>query len=85
MRHEKTVRCARCKRVLTGKAAKYWGMGSVCQRKNPGMAARIRAEVQGQIPLFSAEEMSAMAKSGDWGKCLEDPAERKRFKMRLIE
>lgn len=57
---EEIVRCARCKRILTGKAAKYWGMGGVCRAKAPGMAARIQAEKAGQLPLSLKHEGDAL-------------------------
>jgi hypothetical protein len=61
-------------------------------RKNPGMAARVRAEAQGQLPLFSGEmidgtwtvkEVQEAAKSGDWGKSLVTPEERRKFIRRV--
>ncbi len=60
------VRCARCHRVLTGKAAKYWGMGSTCIRKAPGMAAKLRLEIAGQTVLWTADEINKAAKNGSW-------------------
>ncbi len=49
----KTILCARCKRKLYGKEARYVGMGSTCAKKNPGLAATMRAEAQGQMRLFA--------------------------------
>lgn len=72
------IRCRRCKRLLHGKEARYIGMGPICARKNPALAAQLRNEAEGQMRLFAeksaypwtVQELQNAAKSGDWGKIL---------------
>lgn len=53
----KIIRCARCKRSLRGREARYLGIGPTCAKKNPALAAQLRAEAEGQMRLFEEKTL----------------------------